>query len=91
MRKLALVVAQFLAACSGPAFVLYAIHLFEKNFELGKPSPDATHTVLVNNHGAYRYVTEADYQRFQLFLAIGVVLVICMLLTIAYQQFKRRR
>lgn len=82
-------VIQFLAACSGPVCVLYAIHVFEKNFELGKVSTDATHTVLVKNHGEYRYVTEADNHRFQTLLAIGVVLVICMLLAIAYERLKK--
>lgn len=91
MKKLVLVVVKFLAACSGPVCVLYAIQIFEKNFELGKVSPDATHTVLVNNHGEYRYVTEADNHWFQTLLAIGVVLVICMLLAIAYERVKKRR
>jgi hypothetical protein len=82
---------KYLAACSGPGCILYAINLFERHFELGKQSQDLVHTVLVNNHGTYRYITEEQNHNFWFFLAVGVILLLAMFASIAIQKVRDNR
>jgi hypothetical protein len=83
MKRAIVGTLKLLAASSGPGSILYAIHLFEKHFELGSRSADATHTVLVNNHGALRYITEAQDNEFRVFLGVGIVLSLGMFVAVA--------
>jgi hypothetical protein len=73
MKKRLVGALKFAAACSGPASGLYGIHLFEAYFALGKEFRDEIHTVIINNHGVYRYITEAQNLNFRLFLGLGVL------------------
>ncbi len=89
MQKLLLGGLKFLAACSGPALILYAIELFEEYFSLGKQTPDTIHTVLVNNHGVYRYITESQNQNFRFFLVTGVLLLLVLFAIIIITKIKK--
>ena len=82
---------KLLAACSGPGCILYSIHLFEKYFELGKQSSDESHTVFANNHGVFRYITEAQDKEFRFFLGTGVVLLLGLFASIIVTKIRERR
>lgn len=82
--------SKLIAASSGPALIIYAISLLEKYFVLGKDAPDDIYTVVVNNHGAYKYVTEAQYREFQWILGLGVLLLLILLGVIIWGKVKER-
>jgi hypothetical protein len=82
MKKRLVGVLKFAAACFGPASGLYGIHLFEAYFALGKEARDEIYTVLINNHGVYRYITEAQDLNFRFFLGMGVLGSLAMFVAI---------
>jgi hypothetical protein len=67
---------KFAVACSGPASVVFHIHLFKEYFEVGKPAPDKLHAVVLNNHGVNRYITEAQSHSLDISLAVAVGLLV---------------
>jgi hypothetical protein len=91
VKRLLVGASKLMAACSGPALILYAINLFEGSFALGKQSRDQVHTVLVNNHGEYRYITESQNQAFRYFLAAGVLLLLGLFVSIIVTKVKQAR
>ena len=76
MKKFPCALGNFVLACTGPELTLYHIHIFKEYFLLGAKSPDGTLTVLLNNHGAVRYITAAQ----DLTLSISLGLAVIMLL-----------
>jgi hypothetical protein len=81
---------KLVAASSGPISGLYSIQLFEKYFALGTETRSDTHTVLVNNHGAYRFITESQYQNFHFYLWTGMSLIAILMVTIVVSKMKNR-
>ena len=90
MKKLLVGTLKFVAACSGPACVVYSIDRLERYMELGMQSPDAIYTVLVHNHGLHRYITEAQDQEIRFFFVLGVLLM-PVLFAIAIFDIRRKR
>lgn len=90
MKKLLVGTLKFVAACSGPAFILYGIELFEEYFASGKQSRDDVHTVLVNSHGVYRYITESQDFNFRFFLGIGAIALLVMFAVIFVTKIRKR-
>jgi hypothetical protein len=62
---------KLLAACFGPLCMLYSEKLFDKYFTSGKNNSDEIYSVILNNHGSYRYITEAQDQHIKIFFRIG--------------------
>ena len=75
MKRFLIEISKLAAASAGPASIVYAINLFEEYFALGKQSPDGIYTVLVNNHGVYRYITESQDQHVNYFFGVGAFLL----------------
>lgn len=74
--NLPLETVKFAMACSGPASVLFHIHLFKEYFEVGMPSADVLHSVVLNNHGVNRYITEAQSRNLDVSLGVAVALLV---------------
>jgi len=91
VKRLLVRTLKIMAACSGPALLLYGINLFEEAFALGKQSRDQVHTVLVNNHGEVRYITESQNQSFKFFLAAGALLLLGLFVSIIVTKIKEAR
>jgi len=66
---------KFMVACIGPGSVLFHIHLFETYFGLGKPSPGGIHKVRLDNHGAYRYITESQSHNLDISLGVSLMML----------------
>lgn len=90
MKKLLVIFLKFVVACSGPAFILYGIKLFDDYFATGTQSRDETHTVLINNHGAYRYITESQDLHFRFFLVIGALGLLALFVLIIVTKIRNR-
>ena len=89
MRKFLIHFLKFIGALSGPACMLYAAKLFNKYSAEGKKEPDLAYSVLVNNHGAYRYITEAQDRHFHIFLGLAILWIICLFFVIYITKFRK--
>jgi hypothetical protein len=89
MARFLVLAAKLVMASSGPVCGLYAINLFEKYVAQGTVTRDATHTVLVNSHGAYRYITESQHQHFLFYLWTGISLSLVMMVAIVVSKMKK--
>jgi hypothetical protein len=67
----------------------YAMALFEQYSASGMESPDGVHTVRINNHGSYSYITEAQDQYFVFWLTLGVVLIAIFIAAVAVIKVKK--
>jgi len=65
------------------ACLYYAMELFERYSKLGTQTPDSAHTVRINNHGSYSYITEAQNQHFIFWLTLGIVLIVLFIAAVA--------
>jgi hypothetical protein len=90
MKKILIKSLKFLTAWSGPAFMLYSGILFERHFEFGKETATGTYTVLINNHGVFRYITEEQHLYQRLFLGLAVVWGIGLLILIYITKFRKQ-
>lgn len=91
MKKFLIEVFKLVAAASGPACIVYANKLSQEYFALGKQSPDGIHTVLVNNHGVYKYITESQDQHVNYLLGAGALLLPVLFALIVLKIRKDRR
>ena len=89
MKKIAFGLLKCVAACFGPACMFYSEKLFDEYFASGKQTPDEVYLVPINNHGVYRYITEAQDQHFRIFLGLTVVWVLCLFVVIYVTKFRR--
>lgn len=81
---------KFGLACCGPGLVFFHIHLFRKYFDLGKPVPDETHVIPLNNHGTYKYITELQSQNLDASLGATVVMLFVLFIMILMRIRKER-
>jgi len=58
----------------GPVAVVVHVYLFKKYFELGSLSPDGIYSVVLNNHGVNRYITEAQSLTLDVSLVVAAAL-----------------
>ena len=75
MKNFLVAMIGFVLRYSGPVLTVCHIQLFKHYFSQGKKEPDLTHTVILNNHGVNRYITEWQDQ----ILNISMVVVTIML------------
>jgi hypothetical protein len=76
MKKFFVELCKTAMACTGPAAVVYHVHLFKQYFDNGATVRGGIYTVPLNNHGIERYITEAQDQTLSLSLAAAVVLLV---------------
>lgn len=91
MRRLFIEVLKLAMAGSGPALIWHGIGLFGKYFAAGKDSPDGIFRVMANNHGVYRYITDAQDDEYRFFLKVGAALSLVMFAMILAKLKKDRR
>ena len=89
MKKFAVWLLKCVAAFFGPACMLYSEKLFDRYFASGRQTPDEVHFVPLNNHGVYRYITEAQDQHFRIFIGLAVVWVLCLFVVIYVTKFRK--
>ena len=89
MKKFFFELGKLAVACAGPALTLYHIHLFKKYFSLGMESSDGTHTVLLHNHGAERYITAAQDQALSISLGVAVIMLVFFFAMIIFRIRKK--
>jgi hypothetical protein len=79
--KTVLFASKFLAGISGVLLFFYRNRLFVKYAEEGTKISDATHQILVNNHGAYSYITstQSDYLRLLVFGAAALIILMIII------------
>jgi hypothetical protein len=90
MKKFLSVLIEFLLGYSGPALVVFHVFLFKHFFSLGRQAPDVIHTVILNNHGVSRYITEQQDQALDLSLIAAVIMTIVFFVMIILKLRKRR-
>ncbi|WP_377161146.1 hypothetical protein ACFJIX_14380 [Roseateles sp. UC29_93] len=78
MKRLFVGILKLVIAGSGPVLIWHGISLFEKYFAAWKEDPVGLHTVIANNHGVYRYITEAQNDEIRFFLKAGAALALVM-------------
>ncbi|WP_411885856.1 hypothetical protein [Polaromonas sp. YR568] len=90
MKKFLSVLIRFLLSYSGPALVVFHVFLFKHLFSLGMQAPDVIHTVILNNHGVNRYITEQQDRALDLSLIAAVIMMIAFFVMIILKIRKRR-
>ena len=80
---------KLLAACFGPLCMLYSEKLFDKYFTSEKNNSDEIYSVILNNHGSYRYITEAQDQHIKIFLGLAVLWACCLFIAIYIIKFRK--
>ena len=81
---------KYVVAFFGPGCGMYAAHLFDKYSAEGTLVPDSLHTVQTNNHGVYRYVSEAQWNNFHFWLYLAVAGILLIIIAAIIQIVKRR-
>lgn len=89
MRKLLSTLIKFLLGYSGPVFVVIHVFLFKHYFSQGMQTPDVTHTVILNNHGVNRYITEQQDRVLDVSLLTAVIMMIVFFAMIIVKIRKR--
>jgi hypothetical protein len=76
--KMVVLVSKFLAGVSAVLLFFYRNSLFVRYAGEGTKSPDTTHQVLINNHGAYSYITstQSDHLRMVILAAAALFAVV---------------
>ena len=59
----------------GPVAVVFHVFMFMTYFELGRSSRDGIYSVVLNNHGVNRYITEVQSQTLDVSLGVAVALL----------------
>lgn len=90
MKKLASALIKFLLGYSGPALTVFHVFLFKHYFSQGKQMPDVTHTIILNNHGINRYITEQQDRVLDASLLAAVIMTIVFFAMIILKIRKRR-
>lgn len=67
----------------------YASELFERYSAQGTEKQDQLHTVLVNNHGDYRYTTEVQNEYYVFWLTTAIVLTGAFMIAVAVIKWKK--
>ena len=78
--KLALSVFKFLSGGLGLLLFFYRNSQFSKFAQEGRIAPDALYIVLVNNHGSFSYITEAQSEHLRALVISSVALFGLMVL-----------
>lgn len=89
MRRLFKALIKFLLGYSGPMLVVFHVFLFKHYFSDGKQTPDLTHTVILNNHGGNRYITEQQDRTLDASLLAAVIMMIAFFAMIIVKIRKR--
>lgn len=71
MNKLIVNLAKLAVASTGPASVIYSTVLYDQYFDAGMEVSDGVHTVEINNHGNYKYITESQDREISIYLGVG--------------------
>jgi len=66
-----------------------AIILMREYIRQGSEFSDSVHTVLVNSHGMYRYISESDFQNYQFCDRLGTFLIVVMIVLVFIEQSRR--
>lgn len=82
MMKFFSAITRLFLGYSGPALVVFHIFLFKHYFSQGAETPDAIHTVVLNNHGVNRYITEQQDRILDLSLLAAVIMTIVFFMMI---------
>lgn len=83
MRTLLCALTRLVLGYSGPILVIYHIYLFRRYFSQALREPDSNHTVILNNHGVIKYITEQQDRILDLSLLAAVVMtVVCFVMVI---------
>ncbi|CAI8925740.1 hypothetical protein ACVK1X_005110 [Pseudomonas sp. PvR086] len=88
--KMVFLVSKFLAGTSGVLLFFYRNSLFVQYAGEGTKNPDATHQVLINNHGAYSYITstQSDHLR-MLILAAAALFAVAIAIDLLQKKYRR--
>lgn len=89
MRRLLNALIKFFLGYSGPVLVVFHVLLFRHYFSEGKQTPDLTHTVILNNHGINRYITEQQDRALDFSLLAAVIMMIVFFAMIIVKIRKR--
>jgi hypothetical protein len=89
MRKLLSALIKFFLGYSGPVLVVFHVFLFKHYFSQGMQTPDLTHTVILNNHGLKRYITEQQDRALDVSLLAAVIMTIVFFAMIIVKIRKR--
>lgn len=91
MNKLFVGLAKLAVVSSGPASVIYSTLLFDRYFDAGMEASSATHSVEINNHGSYRYITESQDREISIYLGVGVALLVVLFAMIILEIRRKAR
>ena len=89
MKRFLSALIKFVLGYSGPALVVYHVFLFKHYFSQGRHTPDVTHTVILNNHGVNRYITEQQDRALDISLVAAVIMTIVFFAMIILKIRKR--
>ena len=90
MRRILSALIKFLLGYSGPVLVVVHVLLFRHYFSQGMQTLDASHTVILNNHGVNRYITEQQDRALDISLLAAVIMMIAFFVTIIVKIRKRK-
>ena len=90
MRRILSALIKFLLGYSGPVLVVVHVLLFRHYFSQGMQTLDASHTVILNNHGVNWYITEQQDRALDISLLAAVIMMIAFFVTIIVKIRKRK-